>query len=47
MLEDITLVEFIYLVCTRIPLQSYCRRLGSLFLCSWDVFRMLIYSVVR
>ena len=46
MIEDIPLVECMYLVCTHIPLQSYRRRLRSLFLRSCDVFRTLIYSVV-
>ena len=43
--EDVTLVEFMYLVFTRIPVESYRRRLGSLLgLC--DVFRALINSLV-
>ena len=29
--EDVTLVEFMYLVFTRMPGESYRRRLGSLF----------------
>ena len=32
-------VEFMYLVFTRMPGKSYCRRLRSLLLCLCDVFR--------
>ena len=38
--EDVPLVEFMYLVLTRMPAESYCTRLRSLLLC----FRALIYS---
>ena len=44
--EDVPLVEFMYLVFTRMPGESYRRRLGSLFLCLCDVFRALINSLV-
>ena len=30
-LEDVSLVEFMYLVFARMPGESYCRRLRSLF----------------
>ena len=39
-LEDVPLVDFTYLVITRIPV-SYRRRLRSLLLCLCDVFRTL------
>ena len=45
-LENVPLVEFIYLVFTRMPGESYRRRLGSLLLCLCDVFRVLIGSLV-
>ena len=35
-----------YLVFTRMPGESYRRRLGSLLLCLCDVFRALINSLV-
>ena len=35
-----------YLVFTRMPGESYPRRLGSLLLCLCDVFRALINSLV-
>ena len=35
-----------YLVFTRMPCESYSRRLGALLLCLWDVFRALINSPV-
>ena len=44
-LEDVPLVEFMYLVFTRMPGVSYRRRLRSL-LCFCDVFRALINSLV-
>ena len=44
--EDVPLVEFMYLVFTRMPGESYRRRLGSLLLCVCDVFRALINSSV-
>ena len=31
-----------YLVFTRVPGESYCRRLRSLLMCLYDVFRALI-----
>ena len=43
---DVPLVEFMYLVFTRMPGESYCRRLRSLLLCLCDVFRMLINSLI-
>ena len=47
-LEDVTLVEFMCLVFTRMPGESYRRRrLGSLLVCLCDVFRALINSRVR
>ena len=39
------MVEFMHLVFTRMPGESYRRRLGSL-LCLCDVFRALIISLV-
>ena len=42
----ITLVEFMYLVFTRMPGESYRRQLRSLLLCLCDVFRALINSLV-
>ena len=44
--EDVPLVEFMYLVFTRMPGESYRRRLRSLLLCLCDVFRTLINSLV-
>ena len=45
MLEDLPLVEFMYLVFTRMPGESYRRRLVSLlYLCY--VFRTLTNSLV-
>ena len=44
--EDIPLVEFMCLVFTRVPGESYRRRLGSLLLCPCDDFRALINSLV-
>ena len=38
--KDAPLVEFMYIVFTRVPGKSYCRRLRSL-LCLCDVFRAL------
>ena len=35
-----------YLVFTRMPVESYPRRLGSLLLCLFDVFHGLINSLV-
>ena len=37
-LEDAPLVQFMYLVFTRMPGGSYRRRLGSLLLCLFDDF---------
>ena len=45
-IEDVPLVEFMYLVLIRMPGESYCRRLKSLLLCSCVVFRALINSLV-
>ena len=44
--EDVPLVEFMYLVFTRIPGESYRWWLGSLLLHLCDVFRVLINSLV-
>ena len=44
-IEDVPLVEFMYLVFTRMPGESYRRRLGSL-LYSCSIFRALINSLV-
>ena len=44
--EDIPVGEFMYLVFTRMPGESYRRRLRSLLLCLSDVFRELINSLV-
>ena len=46
-LEDVPLVEFMYLVLTRMPGDSYRRRLGSLLLYLCYVFRALMNSLVR
>ena len=45
-LKDIPLVEFMYLVFTRIPGESYRKRLWSLLLYLCYVFRALINSLV-
>ena len=45
-LKDIPLVEFMYLVFTRIPGESYLKRLWSLVLYLCYVFRALINSLV-
>ena len=44
--EDVPLVKFVYLVFTRMPGESYRRRLGSLLLYLRYVFRALINSFV-
>ena len=44
-IEDVPLVEFMYLVFTRMPGESYRRRLRSLLLCLRDVFRALVNSL--
>ena len=45
--HDVPLVEFMYLVFTRVPGESDHRRLGwSLLLCLCDVFRALINFLV-
>ena len=44
--EDVPLVEFMYLVFTRMPGKSYPRLLMSLLLCLCDVYRVLIDSLV-
>ena len=36
--EDVPVVEFMYLVYTRMPGESYPRRLRSVLLCLCDVF---------
>ena len=41
-LEDVPLVQFMYLIFTRMPGESYRRRLRSLLLCWCYVFRALI-----
>ena len=43
---DVPLVEFMYLVFTRMPGESYHRHLGSLLLCLCDVFQVLTNSHV-
>ena len=43
---NVPLMEFMYLVFTRMPGESYCRRLRSLLLCLCDVFRTLINSLI-
>ena len=45
-LSDVPLVEFLYLVFTRMPGESYRRRLRSLLFCLCYVFRALITSPV-
>ena len=45
-LKDVPLVEFMYLVFTRLPGESYRRRLRSLLLYLSYVFRALINSLV-
>ena len=42
--EDVPLVEFTYLIFTRMPGESYRKRLWLLCLC--DVFRALINTLV-
>ena len=44
---DVLLVEFMYLVFTHMPGESYCRRLRSLLLCLCGVFQTLINSLAR
>ena len=44
--EDAPLVEFMYLVFTRMPGESHRRRLGSVLLYLCYVFRALINSLV-
>ena len=44
--EDLPMVEFMYLVFTCMQGESYRMRLRSLLLCSCDVFRALINSIV-
>ena len=44
--DNYTLVEFMYLVFTRMPGQGYRRRLRSLLLCLCYVFRVLINPLV-
>ena len=38
MYSVVPLVEFVYLVFTCMPDESYCRRLGSLLLCLCVIF---------
>ena len=45
--EDVPLVEFMYLVFTRMSAEDYRRRLGSLLLYLCCVFRALINSLFR
>ena len=45
-LEDVPLMELIYLVFTRMPRESNSRRLRSLLLYLCDVFRALIHPLV-
>ena len=40
-IEDVALAEFMYLVFTRMPGESYCRPLRFLLLCLCDVFRAI------
>ena len=44
--EDVPLVEFMYFILTRMPGESYRRRLRSLLLYLPYVFRALINSLV-
>ena len=44
--EDVALVEFLYLVFTRMPGESCCSQFGSLLLCLCDVFQALVNSRV-
>ena len=44
--RDVSLVEFMYLVFTRIPGKSYRSRFRSLLLHLCDVFRALVNSLV-
>ena len=45
--EDVSLVEFMYLVFTRMTGDSYRMQLRSLLLYLCDVFRARINSLVR
>ena len=44
--DEVPLVELMYVVITRMPGESYRRRLGSLLIRLCDVFRALINSLV-
>ena len=44
--DSVPLVEFMDLVGTRMPGESYRQRLGSLLLCSCDIVQALINSLV-
>ena len=44
--NKVPLVEFMYLVFTRMPGESYRRRLRYFLLCLCDVFRAMITSLV-
>ena len=46
LVDDVPVVELMYLVVTRMPGESYRRRLRSLSLGLSDVFRALITSLV-
>lgn len=46
MKEDVPLVEFKFLVFTRMPGESYYRQPRSLLLCVGDIFQVLINSLV-
>ena len=45
-LKDVAPVEFMYIVFTRMPGESYRGRLRSLLLCLCYVFQVLINSLV-
>ena len=45
-LEDVLRVEFMYLVFTRMPGESYLKRVRSLLLCLFNVSRVLTPSFV-
>ena len=45
-IEDVPLVEFMYLVFTHVPGESHCRQLRSFLLYLCSIFRALINSLV-
>ena len=45
-LKDVLSVEFMYLVCTHVPGEEFCRWLRPLLLCSSDIFWIQINSLV-